>query len=63
MIISVVFYLSACEAVERNIVFERFVDGVQSICVSSVPITQCSGRCAPADEHTINQAFHCIPYR
>jgi len=53
---------TTCEAVERNIVFERFINGVQSICVSSVPINQCSGSCRPTDAHQINQAFHCQPY-
>ena len=44
-----------CEAVERNVVFERFVDGVQSICVSIKPINQCSGSCTPRDSRQIEQ--------
>ena len=36
---------SECISVRRNVVIERFVKGVQSICVSISPINQCSGSC------------------
>jgi len=50
-----------CESLSRNVVFERFVKGVQSICVSSVPINQCSGSCVPQNKRTFTQTFHCMP--
>jgi len=51
-----------CSRVERNIVVERFINGVQSICVSTVPIHQCSGiSCIPSEPRNARQAFHCLP--
>merc|ERR1719414_1195270 len=50
-----------CESIQRNVVFERFVDGRQAICISVKPINQCSGSCTPRDPRQISQAFDCRP--
>jgi len=50
-----------CAPISRNVIMERFVGGVESICVSTTPINQCSGSCLSTEPRDVTMAFHCIP--
>jgi len=51
-----------CERVLRNIVFERYIDGEQNICISTEPTSHCTGHCEPAATVQHDSAgFHCMP--
>jgi len=50
-----------CERVYRNIVFERYIENEQHVCISVEPVAQCTGPCEPEATVQRNRAFHCLP--
>jgi len=51
----------SCELVQKNIVFERYLNEEQHICVSVEPVSVCSPHCESADVTETDIAFHCMP--